>query len=347
MGTPSATERMKNKGQTPEDHSGSPRTSRFTIQPVAPFRLDLTVWALRRDPRNQIDRWDGREYRRVLFLDGVPVETIVTQVAPAEHPKLLVTAVPAKGVPRLRKQVAEALDGMLGLSLDLSEFYRFAARQRRLGTLALRFRGLKPPRFPTVWDALVNAISCQQLSLTVGIILMNRLAERFGVSFSSGSRAFPRPADLAKAHPSELRSMGYSLRKADMILELAKAVTDDRIDLEKIEGLDDQSAIDFLTGLKGIGRWSAQYVLLRGSRRLNVFPADDVGFQNKLGKWLHLDEQLDYEGVHRVIRRWRTYGGIIYFFMLLNHLSEQGHLASECPAQGTSYRTPATVARIE
>jgi len=83
------------------------------------------------------------------------------------------------------------------------------------------------------------------------------------------------------------------------------------MDLEKIEGLDDQSAIDFLTGLKGIGRWSAQYVLLRGLRRLNVFPADDVGFQNKLGKWLHLDEQLDYEGVHRVPRRWRAYGGIM------------------------------------
>jgi DNA-3-methyladenine glycosylase II len=157
---------------------------------------------------------------------------------------------------------------------------------------------------------------------------MNRLAARFGAASSSGSRAFPRPADLVGASTSDLRSMGYSLRKADMILDLARAVADGQTDLGKIDALDDQSAIDFLTGLKGIGRWSAQYVLLRGLRRLNVFPADDVGFQNKLGKWLHLDEQLDYEGVHRVIRRWRAYGGIIYFFMLLNHLVEQGRLTA-------------------
>ena len=170
--------------------------------------LGLDGLGARRDPRNQIDRWDGREYRRVLLVKGVPVETVVTQVAPAERPELLVAASPAKRVPRLRKGIAEALDAMLGLSLDLSEFYRFAARQRRLGRLALRFRGLKPPRFPTVWDALVNAISCQQLSLTVGIILMNRLAARFGVSFSSGLRAFPRPTDLARAQPFGLEEHG-------------------------------------------------------------------------------------------------------------------------------------------
>lgn len=327
MSLPSESERLNSNGQSPED-GGAMRALRFRLQPAAPFRLDLTVWALRRDPRNQIDRWDGREYRRVLLVEGIPVETVITQVSPAEHPELLVVATPSRSVSRLRKRVADVMDGMLGLSLDLSEFYRFAAGQRRLDTLARRFRGLKPPRFPAVWDAIVNAISCQQLSLTVGIILMNRLAACFGVPSSSGSRAFPRPADLEEARTSDLRKMGYSTRKAYMILDLAKAVTENRIDLEQIDACDDQSALGFLTGLKGIGRWSAQYVLLRGLRRLNVFPADDIGFQNKLGKWLHLDKQLDYEGVHHVIRRWRAYGGIIYFFMLLDHLAEQGHLAS-------------------
>ncbi len=300
---------------------------KFSLQPIAPFRLDLTVWALRRDPRNQIDRWDGREYRRVLILEGVPVETVVTQAVSVERPQLLVTAVPAGCVSRLKARVTDALDKMLGLSWDLSEFYDFAASKRRLGTLARQFRGLKPPRFLSVWDAMVNAISCQQLSMTVGIILMNRLAARFGPSSPDGQFAFPRPIDLAKAHAADLREMGYSLRKADMILNLAKAIADGRIDLEEVDTLDDQAAIDRLTDLKGIGRWSAQYVLLRGLRRLNIFPADDVGFKNKLGKWLHLDEQLDYEGVHRAIRRWRSYGGIIYFFMLLKHLAEQGRLA--------------------
>ena len=67
---------------------------------------------------------------------------------------------------------------MLGLQIDLGEFYRLAAGDKRLETLVEQFRGLKPPRFPDVFEGLVNAIACQQLSLTVGIELLNRLARR-------------------------------------------------------------------------------------------------------------------------------------------------------------------------
>lgn len=305
---------------------------------MAPFRLDLTVWALRRDPRNQVDRWDGREYRRVLMIDDIAVETVTAQVGPGDKPELIVTASPAARVHGLKARVMASLDQMLGLSLDLSKFYTFAAGQRRLDTLARRFRGVKPPRFPTVWEALINAISCQQLSLTVGITLMNRLSAHFGPPAPGGAHALPRPTDLTKTQASDLREMGYSTRKADMILDLAHAVVSGQIDLEELASLDDESATNQLDGLKGIGRWSAQYVLLRGLGRLNVFPADDIGFQNKLTRWLHLDEHLDYEGVHRVMRRWRTYGGIIYFFMLLNHLAEQGH--TETVPQTTSEPMP-------
>ncbi|MCE5327093.1 MAG: hypothetical protein LLG01_11845 [Planctomycetaceae bacterium] len=303
------------------------------LQSVPPFRLDLTVWALRRDYRNRIDRWNGREYRRVLLLGDTPVETLVTQTAPPERPQLAVEFVASRPGPRQQQQAAQMLTHLLGLDLDLGGFHQFAAGQQRLGVLARRFQGLRPPCFLSVWEALVNAVSCQQLSLTVGILLMNLLAERFGPASHAGSHAFPRPADLGGADIADLQAMGYSRNKAGTILELAQAVAEGRLDLEAVHALDDETAVDYLTRLKGIGRWSAQYVLLRGLRRLNVFPADDVGFQNKLAKWLHLDERLNYEGVHRVIKRWRTYGGIIYYFMLLNHLQEQGHLKA-CPATG-------------
>ena len=103
----------------------------FALQPVAPFRLDLTVWTLRRDPRNQVDRWDGREYRRVLMIDDTPVETVTAQVGPVDKPELIVTANPAARVRTLKARVMTVLDQMLGLSLDLSNFYTFAAGQRR------------------------------------------------------------------------------------------------------------------------------------------------------------------------------------------------------------------------
>jgi DNA-3-methyladenine glycosylase II len=65
-----------------------------------------------------------------------------------------------------------ALEHLLGLRASLRSFYHVTAQHGRLHELASRFRGLKPPRFPTVWEGLVNGIACQQFSLTVGIILL-------------------------------------------------------------------------------------------------------------------------------------------------------------------------------
>ena len=76
----------------------------------------------------------------------------------------------------VRAAVTSALERLLGLSIDLTEFYQFAAHHRRLGPLAQRFRGMKPPRFATVFEGVINAIACQQMTLTLGIRLLNRLA---------------------------------------------------------------------------------------------------------------------------------------------------------------------------
>src|SRR6185437_2170211 len=95
-----------------------------------------------------------------------------------------------------------ALEQLLGMRVDLTAFYELAAKQPRLRELSGRFRRLKPPRFPTVWEGVVNGIACQQLSLTVGIMLLNRLSAACGLAFETrnGVRyAFPRPEDLAIA----------------------------------------------------------------------------------------------------------------------------------------------------
>ena len=82
-----------------------------------------------------------------------------------------------------------------------------AASDPLLGPLAGRMRGLRPPRFPTVFEVLVNGVACQQLSLGVGIQVLNRLAADRGKATSDspdGSRAVPDPDDLASLEPADL-----------------------------------------------------------------------------------------------------------------------------------------------
>jgi len=301
----------------------------FFLEPLAPFRLDLTAWTLRRRAENQVDRWDGTTYRRVLVVEGEPVEVAVSQVEPPDSPRLRVTVTGAAVNSKFKKPVTSLLNRMLGLQIDMSEFYHFASHQAKLGPLARRFRGMKPPRFPRVFEALVNATACQQMSLTVGILLLNRLSVTCGLTIEVngvGAHAFPRPQDLVHRDPHSLRPLGFSRQKIRALIESASAIEDGGLDLESLAEATDDQAMTNLQQLRGVGRWTAEYILLRGLGRWHVFPGDDVGARNNLTRWLGLNDDLDYESVRRVLARWKLYGGLIYFHLLLDHLADGGHL---------------------
>ncbi len=301
----------------------------FQLKPKPPFRLDLTAWALRRRPDNIVDRWDGKTYSRALLVEGRPVEMKAIQTGSPDNPRLRVTVAGADLSLNARPIVAATLKRMLGLQTDLSDFYAFAKRDKNLLELSQRFLGLKPPRFPDLFEALVNAFSCQQLSLTVGILLLKRLAINYGASFHKGGSTvytFAQPDRLAEANVQALRQLGFSRQKGRFLMELAQRVSEKHLDLDRIANLDDEAALKELYQLRGVGRWTAEYALLRGMGRLNVFPGDDIGARNKLKRLLNLRKPLDYEGVTRILRRWTPYGGFVYFHLLLDGLSQDGYL---------------------
>ena len=104
----------------------------FSVRAVPPFRLDLTVWALRRRPRNLVDRWDGVTYRRVLVVNGRAMEVGVPQAGAPTAPRLDVTVTPAPRGESDKRQLRRLLDRLLGLRIDLSAWYQTANRDPRL-----------------------------------------------------------------------------------------------------------------------------------------------------------------------------------------------------------------------
>lgn len=305
---------------------------RFELRPQAPFRLDLTVWVLRRRKHNAIDRFEGGCYRRVLMLGGRPVEVAVRQVGPPDVPRLTVELRTARrGLDeRATIECQGALGRLLGLEVDLSGFYRLARGDAQLDRLAQRFSGMRPPRFPSTFEAVINAIACQQLSLVVGIHLLNRLTERFGPTVSRAPGAFhgfPTPEQLADAELEDLRELGFSRAKSRAISDLARQLTSGDLDLEALQGEEDARALGRLQALRGVGRWSAEYTLLRGLGRWNVLPGDDVGARNNLQRRFGLEIPPDYAAIHALSQIWAPYGGLVYFHLLLDALAEDGFLA--------------------
>jgi DNA-3-methyladenine glycosylase II len=300
----------------------------FILPVILPFRLDLTVWALRRRQKNTIDQWDGYQYTRVIVFDNRPVKMTITQSRAADKLQLHIV---------LQSQTALSIDvqehakflvqNMLGLNINLQPFYLLAENDDVLNPLATQFMGVKPPRFLSVFEALINSIACQQVSLDVGVLVLNRLAENFGLKFADSGTTlytFPRPEDLLDVSEEDIKKLGYSYQKARFIKGLAYGVVSGDIDLEHLEIAGNEQASSYLSAIHGIGRWSAEYTLLRGLGRLDILPGDDVGAQKNLQQLLTLEERPNYDQIRELTKIWDPYEGLIYFHMLLEKLHVKG-----------------------
>lgn len=278
-----------------------------------------------RRPENSVDRWKDGAYMRVFAFEGRPYSVRAVQAGSASKPLLEVSVRGEKaGRQSLIRPLQELLKKMLGLEADLSGFYALARKDKKLRAISEQFSGLKPPRFQSAFEAAINAISCQQLSLAVGITLLNRLAAAFGVKDEDGAPGFPEPGALSAAKIPDIKKMGYSLAKATAITALSEKQAKEGVfnSLEAaIRGsFGDAEIIRTLTALRGIGRWSAQYILLRGLGRLSIFPEGDSGASRALKNWLGPEEAAPS------ITRFHPYGGLVYFHLLLRGLDAKGYV---------------------
>ncbi|ARB92124.1 DNA-3-methyladenine glycosylase family protein [Legionella longbeachae] len=300
----------------------------FTLYPIAPYRLDYTVFALRRRSKNCVDCWNGQYYTRVLNLDNKPIKVVVEQTNSLNNPELLVS-LNEPVHPLVQEKIKHLIEMMLGLNRDLTGFYKMAKDDVRLDPLVFQFMGVKPPCFPSFFEALINAISCQQISLDAGLHIQNRLVQHIGMKMNHENQvyyAFPTAEDVGHCSVAELKKIGYSTHKSETIVSLASMLKEEHSFLNRLEDKPTEEVIQLLCQFKGIGRWTAEYVLLRGLGRIEVFPGDDIGAQNNLQKLLHLEDKLDYKKTSKITALWHPYAGLVYFHLLLKKLDEKGAL---------------------
>ncbi|MCE0722914.1 MULTISPECIES: DNA-3-methyladenine glycosylase family protein [Legionella] len=295
----------------------------FSLHPVAPFQLEYTVLALRRRSKNNVDLWDGHRYTRLLVIENVLVKVVVEQKE-INKPELLLSIDSQNEVSQ--NQIASQIEKMLGIKWDLNDFYHLTQHDAQLNPLVVQFKGVKPPRFPSLFEALVNAVSCQQISLDAGLHIQNRLAEFLSMRIKEKERilyAFPRPEEVAHCTVSDLKKIGYSTHKSETLRQLAVAIMEEESSFGSLENKANGEVIDFLCRFKGIGRWTAEYVLLRGLGRIETFPGDDIGAQNNLYQLLHLDKKPDYKKTAEITAKWHPYAGLVYFHLLLQRLYDK------------------------
>jgi len=302
------------------------------IQAAAPFRLDLTAMALQRRRHNRIDVWDGTVLRRVMPASssgGVLSTPFLVEISsPGRDDGVRVDVTGQASEAALRQGGEHAVTRLLGLDRDLSGFYAMAAADPRLAPLVERLRGLKPPRYPGLFEGLMNAVPCQQVTLTLGLQLLERLARSYGPRLpfleefqGAGPLALPSADTLAGADTDHIGAMGFSRAKARTLVELAAAVKRGDLDLAAVERLPSPEALKSLMALYGIGRWTAEYVLLRAAGRLDLYPDGDSGARNGLARFLGEPGKPSYEWVADQVAPWSPYAGFVYLHLLVDGLT--------------------------
>ncbi len=163
---------------------------------------------------------------------------------------------------------------MLGLVFELEPFYAWAAGDDVLGAATKRLVGFRPSLAPDPFEMLVGAITAQQVSLFAATAIRNRMTERFGAQ-AGVAWSFPTRDALAAATEAELVGLGFSRRKAEYTVGLARA----DIDLDVLPGLADDEVKARLVAVRGIGEWTAEWFLARHLARPNAWPWGDLALR--------------------------------------------------------------------
>jgi DNA-3-methyladenine glycosylase II len=160
---------------------------------------------------------------------------------------------------------------LLGFEFDLVAFSAWAASDELLAPLVVRFAGYRPPLAPDPFEALVTSITAQQVSLFAAVAIRNRLVERFGESVGH-VWAFPSRARLAAASEEDIVSVGFSRRKAEYVVGLARS----DLDLGGLALLADEEVKERIVAVRGLGEWTADWFLARHLGRPRAWPAGDL-----------------------------------------------------------------------
>jgi DNA-3-methyladenine glycosylase II len=291
----------------------------FSIRPQGPFDLDLTLQRYRLFGDDAAHAYVDGIYQRVIEIDGRLWVYALRGAGSVANPLIQVQIRGGQARDRHREAVEDEVQRSLSLDIDLGPFYHWASADPTLAPIIARCYGMHPPRAPTLFEALVTSISAQQVNLIFATTTRSRLIKRFGAALILAGQTFygfPTPQSLATAALEEVRAMQFSWRKAESIINLARRVVTGELRLEEFPRLSNDEVIERITQLKGLGRWTADWLLARGLGRGEVVAAGDLGVRKAVGKFYFNGDAPSIEEVRTCAAGWGTFQNLVVHYLL-------------------------------
>ncbi len=270
-----------------------------------PLDVAASLEMFRRAGDDGIDRWDGSTLVRTVQLDGRVAAYTLTTRGTVATPRVAVATDHADDLQAVTRIVQRTFVA------DEAALAQLRAIDPVVAALDERYPGLRPVRQFDLLGALVRSISAQQVNLEFATVTRRRLAEAFGRRYAVDGFQVWRPdaTVLARLRAADLRALQFSNRKAEYIIGAARAIAAGEVSLPLLEGLPDDEVTSRLTALRGIGLWTAEWLLARTLGRPRVV-AGDLGVRKAIGL-LYRDGALPSEAdVRAATAHWGNAAGI-------------------------------------
>jgi len=279
------------------------------LEPVTPYNFELSCSIFSRFGRGPHTSFSGGAFYKCFEEAGNP---------------LLLTVFPSDGRLKARLFGSDSkakpnliASWLLSLNLDLHPFYERAdgVMSRLMKTL----HGLKPPRTRTVYEALVIAITEQQIGLRIAQTFQNRLMERYGTKVQHDGETFftfPAPERLSALDQHDLRGVGLSKNKSRFIADISKEVAAGTLNLESLKSMSTEKAREALLSIRGAGQWTADHVLIRGLGRIDMVPYDDLGIRDAVGIFYKAGARATSEEAKLFLSRFGSYAGLAAYYLI-------------------------------
>jgi DNA-3-methyladenine glycosylase II len=283
----------------------------FDLALPGPLDFAASLEIFHRSGDDMLDRWDGKWLVRIA-TDPAGVHPYVCQVAGnIDRPVLRVLVRDAAD-----RDVVEAAIRAAFLPL-VPEFEQLCATDPLIGYLALQHRGFRPVLQADLLIALVRCISAQQVNLKWAATVRRRLTETFGRRYRVGQHSVYSldPERLAALQTADIRGLQFTTRKAEYIINAARAVASGDLNIAHLARLEDNEIIEKITAIHGLGPWTAEWILARTLGRPRV-SAGDLGVRKAVGIAYFGGAMPIPEEVRRATAHWGRAAGLAQGLLL-------------------------------
>ncbi|MCA1029583.1 DNA-3-methyladenine glycosylase [Bacillus timonensis] len=288
-----------------------------SIELVVPksFRFKECLVYLDRSTNECLHRVKGDAFLKLLKFEDVLVLIKIESAGQKLHVTFL-NEVPTKWV---RAQVAKYVWDLFDLGTNLSKFYEVAKRDPILHGLVERYKGLRIVKIMDVFEGFCWAILGQQINLPFAYTLKRRFVEAYGekmVYEDERYYLFPSPEIISTIEVEDLKKLQISTRKAEYIIGVAKAFQEGTLKKTDITFEKDYEALKSqFVALRGIGNWTADYVIMKCSSINQAFPIADVGIHNALKGILSLEKKPTVTEIEKLAENWRGWEAYVTFYL--------------------------------